>query len=129
MSKKPSSPKKRERMYYRDAQGPFRPLENISVTVQPPTRKETVHAIQRKIILGDDATRSVLSLGAEFAIFHNAEMEATLVTAEEPSPSVWQKLKSHMEAEDTEVEVQRAARASRNAGRGRAAASTSQGQI
>ncbi|MBA2687543.1 MAG: hypothetical protein H0U64_05540 [Gemmatimonadaceae bacterium] len=128
MSKKPSSPKKRERMYFRDGQGPFRPLENISVTVQAPNRKETVHGIQRRIILGDDATRSVLTIGSEFAIYHNAEMDATLVTVEEPSATVWQRLKSHMEAEDTEIEVQRAARASRNAGRGRAAA-PSQSQI
>lgn len=115
-------------MYFRDGQGPFRPLENISVTVQAPNRKETVHGIQRRIILGDDATRSVLTIGSEFAIYHNAEMDATLVTVEEPSSTTWQKLKSHMEAEDTEIEVQRAARASRNAGRGRAAA-PSQGQI
>jgi hypothetical protein len=121
MSKRPSSPKKRDRMYYRDTDGPFRPLENISVTVQPPNRRETVHAIQRRIILGDDATRTVQNLRSEFAIYRNADLDVTLVTITEPTKSIWAKLAAHMQAEDAAIELQRAARASRTVGRGRTA--------
>lgn len=72
--------------------------------------------------MGGDSTRAVMNLSAEFEIYRNAEMSATLVCVNEPTPGVWQKLKAHMEAEDNQAEMLRAARATRHSARGRAPA-------
>lgn len=114
----PSRAKTQDRMYLLDLNAPFRPLENISTTLLPPTPPQKIHSAQRRVIFADDSTRAVISLAPDFGIYHNAEIDAVLVSKSEPTLDEWKSLKSHMTAEDAERDAAKLAR-QRTAGRAR----------
>lgn len=113
---------KPDRRYFRDRDGVFRPIENLSITASTPAYPAVLHKTRRTMILADDRSHAVLALDRDLIVSRNAELSAVLVAYEKPTEEMWKALEEHMQTETSNAEIAREAKVQASLDRKRKAA-------